>query len=349
MEFIKYPDIENSYCADALDKVRRYDEHWSHPKWAVQVKIDGGNLQVAIDRDDNILIGCRSCELGEGASFYAYKEALEHDHIIDKIKSFNAAYKEMVAHPYQLVFFGELCGGKYAHKDVKPVPNQKAVQKRISYAPFEAWICYDIFVRNYTGDGSPWKRDETFLAPDTVETICREHDIPFVSNLAVVTLDEALAFDTRINDTTGNRLWNLPVIEDNEIEGVVIKPMLPYKMPSGQWPFLKIKNEKFKERMKHHEKKPDDWVPTVSDQVWLNSYTEYMTDSRMCSVMSKLTSEDKANFGTLLRAFKEDMDKDMTKDGVPKTEPDNMDKCKKHLGRSLSDFVRPYFLKGTRA
>lgn len=344
MKFVSYVHIENSEHAATVEKLKEFDNVWQHPKWAVQDKIDGANFQIAIDFDGTLHCGSRSQMLGEGASFYGFEEALNRDKIREKCMEIRQSIRAITHMDWSMVFYGELCGGKYDHPDVEPVKNVKAIQKRISYAPFAFWICFDILVE--LPDGHRF-----WLAPDTVECLCVEHNIPVVATRKICSLEEALKFDINYNDDTGVRLFGLPPVENNQVEGVVIKCMLPNMMEHGVRPILKNKNGKFKERQ-HTKSNKAPVEYTEVEQEYINKRLEFLTDSRMCSVMSKLTEEQISDFKTLRTAFEEDMKADIERELLEEERaneavaPDiDMGKIKGAIGKAITDFVRPYYIR----
>ena len=348
MKFVSYIHIENSEHAATIEKLKEFDNVWLHPKWAVQDKIDGSNLQIAVDFDGTVHCGSRSQMLGEGASFFGFEEALENNKIKEKCKDIQDCIRDITGMTWSMVFYGELCGGKYDHPDVAPVKNVKAIQKRISYAPFVFWLCFDILIELPDGH-------RMWLAPDTVEKLCVEHNIPVVATRKICSLEEALNFDINYNDDTGVRLFDLPPVENNQVEGVVIKCMLPYLMEHGVRPILKNKNGKFKERQHTKgQKAPIEY--TEAEQEYINKRLEFLTDSRMCSVMSKLTEDQIGDFKTLRAAFEADMKADIERE-LPEAEladeevaPDiDMGKIKGAIGKAITDFVRPYYIRNRKA
>ena len=344
MKFVSYIHIENSEHAATIEKLKEFDNVWLHPKWAVQDKIDGSNLQIAVDFDGTVHCGSRSQMLGEGASFFGFEEALENNKIKEKCRDIQDCIRDVTGMTWSMVFYGELCGGKYDHPDVAPVKNVKAIQKRISYAPFVFWLCFDILIELPDGH-------RMWLAPDTVEKLCIEHNIPVVATRKICSLEEALNFDINYNDDTGVRLFDLPPVENNQVEGVVIKCMLPYLMEHGVRPILKNKNGKFKERQHTKgQKAPIEY--TEAEQEYINKRLEFLTDSRMCSVMSKLTEDQIGDFKTLRTTFENDMNEDIQRElGDSEINLETMDpgKIKGAIGKAITDFVRPYYIRNRKA
>lgn len=338
MSFTKYCEITSSENDSILEKLRFFDAKNGGLKWAVQNKIDGCNLQICAENDGTIRVGSRSNFLGDASTFYNFDKALERDHILEKVKKFKHRLGSTTDEPCDIVFYGELAGGMYRNKEVEQIPNMKKIQGRISYAPFVFWTCFDIALVE--------KDKVTWLAPDTVEKICSELDIPFVGNLAILPLEEALAYNTDYNDTTGVDRFDLPPVDDNQTEGVVVKCMLPLRMDNGARPITKIKNDRFKERKVHKEKTA--YQPGEEDQKWIDVFDSRLTEARVYSVYSKLTEDDKKEFNTVYRTFILDIWKDIEAEGWNQDEMKELEHYKtliKMLNTKAATFIRPYFAK----
>lgn len=97
------------------------------------------------------------------------------------------------------------------------------------------------------------------------------------------TFDDALCVDTKFNS-------RLSESDDNECEGVVIKPYNTVVYDQyGSIFYIKKKNEKFAEKMKHKEK----FYDTPSEVLlWKARFDEYITQNRVYSAVSKLGEFD---------------------------------------------------------
>ena len=91
------------------------------------------------------------------------------------------------------------------------------------------------------------------------------------------------------------------------------------------------------------------------EEQWFNTYMEYVTESRMMSVLSKMDTSHITgkDFGTLLSAFIEDADKDFQKEyggTILCLEAEhpvgefNMHKVTKAAKSEASKMIRPHFL-----
>lgn len=356
MNFKSYTDIENTYNEKFLREVRAKGFDSSHCNYMCFNKIDGSNFQVSIDEDEKFIVGSRSNYLGRDANFQGWQRAMKNEDVENRLRKMkeyirNTVYLGFVsANPerFCMTVYGELCGGFYRHPDVEKVQGAVKIQGRVDYHPDNMWVPFDILLR--------WEDGNRYLMMQTsVIELCEKFGLPHEQLLFTGTLDECLNFPIEFTDTTGNFLWNLPVIEGNVSEGVVIKPNVPMFMPNGQRVIFKNKGTKFKERVcKTPKEKKEPKLMTVLEVKFFNYACEYITESRMMSVVSKIGELNEKMFGAFLGAFLKDLWKDFDKDHADEvknledtTEVDqfSMAKVRKHVSKEASDFIRPEFVK----
>jgi hypothetical protein len=113
-------------------------------------------------------------------------------------------------------------------------------------------------------------------------------------------LNEALAFDTRINSAVPAQL-KLPELSANLIEGVVIKPLHHSELKDLLFrPIIKLKNAEFDEEKKFHEAQKWSFIPKVSshsEELWfiLEEIARYVNANRVESALSKIGRLDFGN------------------------------------------------------
>ena len=153
-----------------------------------------------------------------------------------------------------MTVFGEVCGGIYPHTDVPFDKTAYKVQKGVYYSPSNQWLAFDV---GYVVAGS---EHMYFLPGSLFVSACLNARIPIVPILASVeSLDEALEYPNDGNTNVYER-FDLPEIEHNVMEGVVIRPLMQDIWFGQNRLVLKNKNDKFKEKWR--AKKAD-----VSDEV----------------------------------------------------------------------------------
>lgn len=314
MQFKSFPEIEYvtpttvELCrAQGLDKV----------PWCVTGKIDGSNFQVAIDVDDSIHYGGRNGELGRYDEYNNYRRAVANQDLearVRKLKEYLDAYEllDVVKDgPYILICYFELCGGIYRHKDVPPVAEAVKIQGRVQYHPDNVVIGLDIFWYQ------PITKDSGWLAPETSNHYFEKAGLPHRKILATLPFDEAILYPNDFEDTTASEMFGLPQVTPNITEGIVILPKIPAKFANGSRAILKSKNQIFYERgIKTNRMKHPSTPMSELDKEWFNTYMEFVTESRLMSVISKLdvTHLTNKDFSVILKDFLDDADKDFNKE-----------------------------------
>ena len=355
MKFKKYSEIENSYNSKFLKELRDEGCFNSAIEYVAETKIDGSNCQCSIDEDGNFQFGSRSQLYAPYSDFQGSSACFLKEHVKEKLTRMkeliicnNALNSLIGSNPFVLTVYGELCGGMYRHPDVEKVKGAIKIQGRVDYHPDNKWVPFDIVLRR--PDGSTIK----YLNQDDVVYYCKEVGLPYPIILFRGSLEECLNYPVEFVDTTGHTLWNLPIIENNISEGIVIKPNVAMWMFNGDRIILKKKGEKFKERISKN-KEPKEVLPMNDvEKKWFNTISEFVTESRLMSVLSKIdcTKLNDKCFGMILGAFLKDLWNDFNKEYKEDIEkeatsnPDfNFDKVRKEASKYVSKFIQPHFLQ----
>lgn len=259
-----YPSILNHYAESFVDKVKM-----GVPKdavWVMTEKIHGANFSFHTDG--------KSVKVARRSAFLSDQDKFHGSHL------FKARYENAVLALHadlggqsDVVVYGELYGGGYPHKDVKPVRDAKLVQKGLYYAPDLHFTAFDVLT---LANGE-------FLAWDRAAALCVTHGIPFTPLLQQGSLDELLAFnvdtfETRIPDT----LALPPLSMDQRIaEGVVIRPLYNFRLFDGQRPLIKKKSKRFREMTGKKARNGN-----TASAVHTGS-ANYATEARLRSLLSK--------------------------------------------------------------
>lgn len=296
--FKKYNDIENSYRQAFIDKI--VINGFSNELFHVEEKIHGANFQFNVD-SNGITAGKRTAFISENEGFYSYKLVVEqYSEAILKLK--NEVFPN-----HNIIVYGELFGGSYPHNDVPNDSRYAKVQKEIFYAPFEDFICFDIFVYNDNTD------EHHYITKTERETLCNKYGIKSAVSLFSGTLESCLNYPNAFL-TTIPKLYGLPDIENNICEGVVIRPEHDLRMKSGERPIIKNKNEKFT------EKKCSGKIPKIAKDVpehivtMLNNIDEYINENRLNAMISKVGELKNTDFGLYIQLFSKDVYADFFKD-----------------------------------
>ncbi len=359
MNFKSYGEIENTYNQKIVNKIYELGFPKKESRWFCFNKIDGSNFQCSIDENDKFICGTRSHYLGRESDFQGYRRALKNEDIENKLRQlkqiiFDNFYKDFEfkgvksKSDFCLTVYGELCGGFYRHPDVEKVKGATKIQGRVDYHPDNMWVPFDILLRQTD--------NQVFLCPqDMLMDYCKQVGLPHEPVKFEGSFEDCLNFPVEFIDTTGHDLWGLPIIEKNISEGIVIKPNHAYWFPTGQRVILKKKGSRFKERIvKNKEKQVKDLTLNDLEQKYCNIYREYITESRLYSVFSKVGEINEKAFGMILGMFMKDLYNEFEKeygDEIHKLECElsvdefNLSKARKIIAKEVSEFIRPTFVQ----
>ncbi|WP_232509060.1 RNA ligase family protein [Chryseobacterium sp. StRB126] len=189
------------------------------------------------------------------------------------------------------IVYGELFGGRYPHPDVPSVEHLQAIQTGVYYAPDIHFCAFDIGVVN--------DQDiKYYLDYETAVSYFEQFGIPFIKPLLIGKFNEALNFNTRINSPIPIQQFGLPELEQNLIEGVVIKP---YNLKNTELlsnrPIIKLKNPEFDEEEKFHKAEKWSFIPNISSKAESLSFIidelrKHVSRNRLESVISKVGALD---------------------------------------------------------
>ena len=331
MKFKKYSEIENTYRKGEIKKIRINGYDSKNIKWSVTEKVDGSNLSFWVSPTD-IKVAKRSQFLSPGEVFY------NHTAILDNYSNDFYNIYQILRNDYNqyfpyIIIYGEIFGGVYNHPDVIKVKGAKKVQNRIQYCPWNEYYVFDIAFPNLdTGEIE-------FLDTTKFELVCANTRLLYAEPLFIGTFDECLNFNNNFITTIPKKL-DLPEIENNYAEGVVIKPDIPLFFRNGNRVILKNKNDKFSEKIKSPKEKkvlPPD-VVTYTEYI-----KDYITESRYISVVSKIGEVSFDDFGIIIKNYSEDVLNEFIKDHP---EFETLDKnIKKQITREMNKIIAPLIRK----
>lgn len=292
MKFIHYKSIENHYQQKFIDKI--LCEGLAGGQWHVSEKTHGANFGVYYNGSE-VRYAKRTSFIDLASSFFGFQSLAQS---LDTLAKMVWATVN-VDKTDQIVIYGELCGGYYAHPEVEKTTASK-VQREIDYSPKLEFVLFDILV---VKDGV-----EEFMDADRVDSFNGVVEgIRCAPHIFTGTLEECLKvpneFITKVPE-----MYGLPPIEGNTCEGVVIKPVKACFLSDGSRVIIKSKNLKFSEKKKvPNPKVPQD--PTLSPELKeiVDKLAEYVNDARMASVCSKLGDVTIKDFGKVLRALVNDV------------------------------------------
>ena len=330
MEFKKYPSIENSYRKKFLDKI--VEEGHSKETFVVQEKVHGANFSVWMTEND-FKVAKRSGFIEEGEKFFNYQEVV--DTYMKRLRGL-FEHLQITQIAEEVVVYGELYGGNYPHKDV-PKTNQSSVQGGVFYSPKQDFIAFDI------------KMNGRYLDVGSVNRLCATFAIPHAETLKIGTIEECLEYPNEFQ-TTIPLLEGLPDIEGNMCEGVVIRPVRPLYIFSGERLILKNKNEKFTEKHGFDEsKRKVKEITPLSEgaQQAIEKITQYINDNRLKNVVSKIGEVSQKDFGKVMGLFTQDIIEDFLKDEqefFDTLEKSDRKLVTKQVGQEAAKMVRASFM-----
>ena len=307
-KFYGYPDIENSYQEGFIGKAIEYG--YKDVPYLVTEKIHGSNSQISYDvSSKEFSYGTRSHYLEEDEKFYNLQTVLEPlqekvARLADLIKLDIGKYGQRLL---SVTVFGEVFGGLYPHEAVEKDSKAIKVQKGVYYSPHNHWMAFDI---GYMVDGS---ERMFFLSGDTFVNYCFATQIDTVPILAITeNLEQALNYPCDRNSVVF-RKFGLPEIENNIMEGIVIRPD-SMDVWLGQHRFiLKKKNDKFKEKSRAKKNESPVELPEVVKQA-CEEISQYININRVNNVISHIGEVTAKDVGKVIMLTSQDVLNDYKKD-----------------------------------
>jgi len=283
-EFSGYEKMPNS-----LKKLGLSEKDFSEMeklKWVVTEKVHGANFSFSYE-NGTLRFAKRKDYLQWNDDFFGFQlvvNKLENNilRLFEQLSNAIAGEKYMV--------YGELFGGKYPHPEVDPIADLQAIQTGVYYTPEIAFCAFDIAIENESGS-------KYYLDYETAVGYFEQFGIFYAKPLLIGKFAEAMNFNIRIHSTIPKAL-QLPELQDNLIEGVVIKPY--NQVDQNMRPIVKLKNPEFDEEEKFHEAEKWSFVPNVSSRTEDLSFIvaelrNYITQNRLQSAISKIGTLDRTN------------------------------------------------------
>lgn len=226
MKFKKYNTIENSFQKEFISAI--IEQGFGDLDYIVQEKVHGTNICFITD-GQSIVCARRNEIIMENETFY-------NVHIVmEKYKNQILALYQDIANQYltkTISIYGELFGGGYPHPDIPIDHKSQLVQRGIYYAPSNDFYAFDILING-----------ESYLNTEMVNQLFEKHKFLYAKTLFKGNLSDCLSYPNAFK-TTIPQEFNLPELEGNICEGVVIRPIKPLFLKSGERIIVKNKNEK---------------------------------------------------------------------------------------------------------
>ena len=336
--FYKYPSMENTYREEIIEKIRSHG--YENVQYCVTEKIHGSNTQIDYNyKTGEFEYGKRTCPIEQGEACYNVQKLFEQikDSIVDLAHYLAPTVKDELE---TIKVYGEVFGGSYPHPDVQKDNHASKVQKGVFYSPHNQWKAFDI-AYTLTDDERVY-----FLCSEDFFLACNAVGINTVPLLKIVpNLTSALEYPND-NESVVYSHYSLPKLENNIMEGVVIKPWKTDAWIGQMRVVLKNKNDKFKE--KSREKKADIHIE-VPDTVKkaMEEISEYITENRVNNVISHLGEVTIKDFGKVLGLSSKDALDDYKKEygTLNLLEKKEEKMVTKYLQSEMSNIVRKVLLK----
>lgn len=259
-------------------------------KWVVTEKIHGANFSF-IYENGSLRFAKRKAYLNWTDDFFGFQ--LVVNQLEEKVfQLFEAVSRKYDAS--KILLYGELFGGAYPHPEVAINSNVFAIQTGVYYCPNIEFCAFDLAIET---DGSESKY---YIDYEAALSYFEQFEIFHAKPLFVGKFNEAINFDPRIDSKVPTAL-GLPILADNLIEGIVIKPynqVLHQKL--GTRPIFKVKNKEFEEEKKFHEAEKWSFIPNVTSKseeltFILDEMRNYVNQNRFQSAISKIGAADFSN------------------------------------------------------
>eukprot|EP01091_Cochliopodium_minus_P007259 TRINITY_DN17165_c0_g1_i1.p1 TRINITY_DN17165_c0_g1~~TRINITY_DN17165_c0_g1_i1.p1 ORF type:complete len:376 (+),score=119.50 TRINITY_DN17165_c0_g1_i1:24-1130(+) len=288
-------------------------------EWVATEKIHGANFSFVTDGE---IVECakRTSMLKENSTQFYNWEEIRKSHremilkIFEEVKKLSEEdekLKEKVGRNEEKLtvsVYGELFGGIYPHKDVPKIEGVKHIQKGVYYCPDIKFCAFDIRVKK-----------SGFLDFDVATKIFETSGILYTKALMRGTFDQLYTFDVENFKSTLPSLFNLPLIEGNVSEGVIIKPVINVSTDKGRV-ILKLKSDKFKEVTgvnKPPKNKPKGEVKDNTPPHLIEIKEKalcYINKNRLSNVISKEEEITMSDVGRLIGLLAKDAFEDFIKD-----------------------------------
>jgi Rnl2 family RNA ligase len=335
MKFKKYNSIENSYQDGFLSSI--IEQGFGEQEYHVQEKVHGANLSFITD-GQQILSAKRTELILDNEDFYNSKLVLEK--YKDKIL---ALYIDL-ANQFQaniVTIFGEVFGGGYPHPDIPKDEKAQLVQRGIYYCPSNEFYAFDIMIDN-----------DKYLNTETANSLFDKHKFVYAKTLFKGSLSNCLAYPNTFKTTIPEE-YNLPELNGNTCEGVVIRPTQPLFMRNGSRVIIKNKNEKWAENNNYIDKAilknllSNDGEELSEEANFLcEEVFKLITQNRLDNLISKIGEVNpKKELGKVLGLYNKDVLTDFLKNyqdrynALEKQESKAVNKfLNKYAGQLINDF-----------
>ena len=321
VKFKKFSSLENSYRDNFISKIR--EQGYESEEYIITEKLHGANYSFTVVVGGGIAVSVipakRSGYINSDEKFYNHRPTYEkYAHKIGKLATALLDNNDGI-----VTVYGELYGGN--------------IQGGMAYPLEQDFAGFDITV-----DGTPIDKRKAF-------SLMNEYEIPTVPVLGYAkSLSDALEW----NESFITKKLRDGFDTENpqaEAEGVVIEPVTPHYLPSGERVYLKKKTKRFLEKGKNKIEKPKVSLSEPLSKL-LETSLEYINENRFNAVVSKEGEVNIKIIGKISGLMTQDIIVDLIKDENIENleslgEVSEVKKFKQTLHGEVISFIRPILLK----
>ncbi len=326
MDFKKYNSIENSYQIEFLNEIK--EQGFYDLEYVVQEKVHGANLSFITNGKD--IISAKRTELiTDDENFYnsKYVQHKYESKVIQLYKLISEKYSDVK----QVTIFGELFGGIYPQPNVEKVNTAVFVQKGVYYCPDNDFYAFDILINS-----------DQYLDNDTINNLFESVGFLYAKTIFRGSLNDCLEYPNNFKSKI-SEWFNLPDLQQNICEGVVIRPVQPSFFRNGSRVLIKNKNERWTENNnfidKNILKSLLNQQETLSDdaQILCEEIFKYITENRLQNVISKIGTITPKDYGKLLGLYCKD-----TLDDFLKSHKTEYEQLEKFESKAINKFLNTH-------
>lgn len=305
-------------------------------EWMVHEKIHGANF-CFITNGQEVVCAKRTGLLAE-EKFYDFQNLLKAFN--KKVLNTWNYIKKCNSKTQVLYLYGEFFGGCYPHKDVLKL-NVPRINTGVAYSPFHYFCLFDVRIKI--------GRLYTFLDWIPFETLCKKNEWLYPKELFAGSLYDCLDFETRI-DSNIPRFFNLPAVEPNIIEGVVIRPTEDSWI-GNERVIIKKKNYEFREVERTQKKNRVNQCRVLSDAYKRleQKISCYINKNRLENVISKIGPFNIKIIGKINGMFAKDVLRELTLDIACKNLLESLEKTeRKNFNKMINKYCMRFIKKNQR-
>lgn len=322
LEFAKYRSVHNTSLKKCIKKVRM--ECFDRYSWVALNKYNGANFSLMVSSER--VIPCSRVQIiPVDDNFNGFRLMLPHlTKIVKEMQSFFGKNIQ--------VYF-ELFGGSYPHPQVQQDERFSRVAKGVYYT-----TSIDVRVIDIQVDGA-------YLAYDEMVEITERHKLIPAKEMGRGTFDEMLELEPNFDDPTYKE-YNLPKIEGNFSEGLVLRPTKELSFKNDRRCILKKKNPKFAEKKRGLKLPKIETVLSSEMSLALNNLSECITENRLDNLISHGDKWTDKDFSKLIGLMIQDILKEEgEEDYIICLSKSDLKIVKNELQKQLIIFIKPTFIE----